>query len=581
MKVYNPYGDVMMSDTRVPLINAKCAEGTLSGYVKNMQEMILRELKSVPSPNDNLSVKNLENLCFGEGAIPGIGDSLLSNYKKRLEKLGIIRQTDGIIGDIRKQIRVNQQALCESMMFGYNLRTCEMNLYTLNPWILKILGVGVGYEKMMETSFERNLSGYLHAYRIDIKYETSGNLMIKAVSLQRKKWLGYWDFMFFPYEYVRSCMVVLYSLMNKGYVFRIRQDLGDVIKERYMTTSKDVLKRYCDCPEAVDGLGAFIMPWCGYMYVPVVGAPAVTAMVSRVDIFLVSRVDIITSVKDIKVERVENSVRSEVIHNVIMKSLEELSVSSEWDYMEVISSLPKSESFFKDEQSKSLVDTFKLSKYLHTLGEADLLRLVDMIPGCPETYEKYMKLFGNCHSEMVDVSGMSDSEFRKLLHTGIFRIISISSGVKFNSMTVTNSSRILSVLYGKDYLGKYESWNVRVTYLGNMIRKLDSDDSIGLKSSLEYCGFSSGEEWVGIVREFYNYVKVYGMSEDALYDLESALRALDGEETGVEKYPKAYAGTGSILVRNCFAVWDSESGGYRDFYRYVKPTGLVRVIRLA
>lgn len=542
----------------VAKIEENLKKSLLAKYEPSIDKMISSNLKTSNGGEDNFAIPSIDDLVLTDTMIPELKEELLEKYNSHY----------GV--DFTKLIPVNikleQAAMMDTLMFGYNLSTGAINLYTLNVELL--FGLGVDNKKMIETCFKRNQMGIIHAYRIDIEYTSERTFFFKAVSLQSKNYIYADNYVLFPLLYIKRGMVLLKMFMEKGFVLKVTQDLGDIIKTRYITNSKTVLKKYCDCEEAVDSVNCSYFPLKGYMYAPVIGAPSTTSMVTKIDLFSISRIDPVRGYSEIDVRKVQDPIKNEVLCNSIMKRLTELSKGSGWDYVDIMQSLPDGDKVFKDELGRSVVDIPLVSKYLHTLDEDTLESLAERIPGCSDVMKKYQNIF-TCR-EFVDFSNLSEDEVKKLLRTGVYKLVWIKSNCGYSSATVTNNKQVLRELYGEGYFGKYEGQNVRLNMLKYLVYK-----GYNIKESLSYCGFPDDED---LAKAAENFRATSGKEGSADYTLASnKFKKEVLNATG--ELARSESSTGSILVRTCFAT-ENEDGSMSDFYRYISLPKVVRAIKI-
>lgn len=544
----------------VSTIDSNLKNSIIAKYVPQFDKMISSVLKNSANGEDNFSIPNIDTLALDEEMTPELGKELVNEYNSHFNPV--------YSNMIPVNIKIEQAAMMDSLMFGYELSTGKINLYTLNVGLL--FGLGVDNDKMVERCFERNQIGVIHAYRIDMEYVSEKEFFFKAVSPQKKTLLYADDYVFFPYLYIDRGMKLLHMFMDKGFVLKVSQDLGDLVKTRYITDSKTVLKKYCDNEQAIEGVKGSYFPLKGYMYAPVVGAPSTTAMVTKIDLFSIMRIDPVRSYADIKVNKVSDPIRNAIVTDSIMKRMIELEQEDGWDYVDIMNNLPNGDKVFKDQQGRGVVNIVLLSKYLHTLDEDTLEGLVNEVPGCLDVVNKFSKIFNRY--EFVDFSQMSRTEVRKALNEGIYKIVWMRSNCSYSTSTVTNNRKILEEIYGKGYFPKYEALNVRL----NMLRYRVSM-GYNIEESLVYCGFPVDADLIKAAEEFKN--DSSGMSmEDPEYSVASKKFKEDVVElTGAQG--KAEAATGSILARTCFATVKPD-GSVDDYYRYISLPKVVRAIRI-
>lgn len=538
-------------------IEGNLSNSILYSFMNEFKKIIESDIKGIKE-GDNFFVQNIDWLCYDDNGVPGLKDALLKKYNDRFNvKYSCL---------IPNSIKVNQAVLMDGLAFGVNVNTGDIKLYTLN--VDTLFGLGVDADKVHTKCLERNMSGILHAYRIDIEYVSENEFQYKAVSLNKNNYLYASDYVLFSYAYIKGAMDLLSRWLEMGIVLKVEQEVGGILKKRYVTQLTKLLKDYCDNEEAVDGIKSSYYPLKGYMYVPVIGAPSTTAMVTKVDLFSLNRVMPVRSKKEIDIEKVKDPVKDTVIKTVIVKRLTEIEKTDSWGYMDIMYNLPRSEELFKDYESRGLVNTRLLSKYVNSLKDNEIEELCNMIPGTNEEVSRMSEVFSK--SELVDMTKVSQATLRSMLRNGIYSVISVNKDCSYSSYIVTNNRNVLSRVYGKNYFAELEGDNVKIAELRLRVAKGEN-----IPDALEYCGFPKDDaELIKAAEAFREDSGEGGINENISSQMlrTVAVNSLGGQD-------RKESSTGSILCRRLFGI-RKEDGSVEDYYRYVSLPKIVRMIKL-
>ena len=326
-------------------------------FRKHCSTLVKRVSKNLMAKEEpNVVIDALEVLTGNKDGIPGLRNELLAKYGYKLP---------GAVEVIPKTIQIFQAALMDSLMFGLNYETGNISLYTLNERIIEYLGVDS--EKMLSKAYNLNKQGILHAYRIDVSYESPDNVIYKAVSLNKNTNIYADNIALFPYETIEGVLVLIDSLLGRGCVLKTVQVIEGLRKERFITTYQPVLKKFCDSLDAIDGLNVIKYPLEGYLYAPVIGAPSTTAMVTKISVFNLDYLSTVKKMSDITVEKAVNPTETLVKNRLIIRRLGELESIDPVSFSKVMETLPRRDELFVDELSREIPTVVALSKYLNSI----------------------------------------------------------------------------------------------------------------------------------------------------------------------------------------------------------------------
>lgn len=460
---------------------------------------------------------------------------------------------------IPNNIKLVQGLMMDSLVFGYDMETDEINLYTMN--VSTLFNLGVDMPKLLDTCFNYNTEGKIYAFRIDAEYTSENQISFKAVRLISKKSLVVDKFCFFPYEIISSAMGVIKRCMDMGVTFRMVQNFPDGLKkERFVSASEKILSMYCDNKEATRWVRASYFPIKAFMYLPVLGAPSTSSMVTRVNLFNLDAICPVTSKEQLKVEKIKNPLESLILRSSISTRLAELQLAGGWDYMEAVESIPNIDKYFNSDSDKYLVPSYVLNQVLSSLSIEEQHRVCEDI-GASDIYDTMSSML--TENRVIDISRMDEMALRRMLHKGIYNVISISKKCKYYSMIVTNSREILAKMYGEDYFARCEAYNVRWYELCKRI-KAEKD----IESSLKYCGFPVTEDTIAFCKEY----------KDVMTSEQEAPSSTFSEIAGQE-WKRVPSTTESILCRSCFSALEYD-GKISNYYEYFVKSAVVRVIKL-
>lgn len=539
-------------------------EGTLMrGYLLAFSKQVSSNMRKYKE--NNLVLQNIDVLCYSkspEERVDGLKEDLVERYNK------VFSPEYSYI--IPESIKVVQALLMDTLVFGYNLSTGDIALYTLN--LHALFKMGIDAERLMQVCYDSNQCGIIHAYRIDFDYDSLDRIVYKAVKLISNKKLDTTNFCFFPYDYVLAAMHIVSSCLKRGMTLKITQTVEGLIKKRVVSCNKKVLAEYCDNPKAVEGVNPSFFPLKGYMYLPVVGAPSLTAMVTKVSLFETDTISPILSKEDIGVEKAVNPIESIILKNSITNKLREQYEFDSWAYCDSLEKIPGLESIAADGSMYSF-DVKQLGKVLDTLKMDELKDLCFGIEA--DAYYNDMKGLITC-GEVLNVDELRktpQSELKKMLSTGIYSVVSMGKKGKYYSMIVTNNRDYLKQSYGEDYFGKYEGFNVRFF---EMKRRFKYNRQESVEEVLTYCGFPVNEDTMAFAKNLQE--EVVSLSEDiSISNIGSREKEVFQSYSDVNE--KAEASTDGILCRSCFNSVNA-NGKISDYYRYFSRSRVVKVIKL-
>ena len=534
-------------------INRESQSGMVEQFGKGMATELKESVKD-SSKGNQFILNDIFYFIYDCKYTSGIGDFLLNRYNS------VISQKITI--DIPNDIKLVQALMLEGLVFGYSFDTQKMSLYTLNSEVLDIVEFNkeIPYKKILDM----NRLGKILAMRIEITYIGSGYISIKVVNPTKRTQVSVADTAFFPFWEVNVAMKMITGFLKKGAVFNAIQSVREYNenKSRYITLNGNVLKHFCDNDSAIDKIKVLLQPLTGLMYVPVVGAPSTSSMVTKIDLFCLDRLIPITNISDIKVSRVVNPYKGVLEKGVLKRILGELLVYNQDSYLSVVSAMPRIKSMYPDGNYQSFSPKM-LGSYYDSLTLEEIKSLMNSVPGALQMYSRYSGLFRIY--EEINITGKPNYEIARILKHGIYQIVVITKNYNYSSFIGTNDREVLEYVYGRDYFSK-EAFNVVYNKLQELILN-DCD----VREALQYCGFPDNDEMVREVNSFFD-VDTEGVRSVASTELGESL----ADSKGLVK--REESSTGSILVRSIFAI--DEGDKLSDYYRYITSSRIVRFVRL-
>lgn len=472
--------------------------------------------------------------------------------------------THKLVNDIPDDIKAVQGALLDGLVFGFDPSTESMEIYTMNAKLL--FGMDAPVTFIDDKVVDKNSKGEYKGFRIDITYrDGSDSFEFKAVN--HRKVLNE-DIIFVPYLSIARGMKLVESYLSGGSVLKLVQHVAGVEKVRAVTQNKKLLAEFCDDPSAVEFTGCQYFPLKAMFYVPVIGAPSTTAMVTKVNIVnldYISKLANRAQLKSLGVFKPTNALRIMIGENTVIQVLDRVSKESPDEYSALLDKFPRNDEIFDGgTKDGSEVSPVMLSKYMHQLSEKELEQVFDTVPGVKEEMGKKQFLMDNFEVKFkIDKEPIDPVELRRLIKGHICKILCRKDDCSTYTVLGTNNFKLLSKLYGKDYFGKYESLGSR---LGACVDEIRMGRPMKEACS-EYCLD------LDIIEEVSLKVNIRDITK---YDeLKKEYAALAGIKTR-----SSSSGGSGIMIRQCFAT-RTTNGEVSDYYRTVNPEKVLQVAILS
>lgn len=508
----------------------------------------------------NVCVPTLEYLA---DTIPGLKEKLIMVYNMNM---GL---QEGV-QNIPDELKVSQGALFDGLCFGYDTRDDSYELYTLNFSLLNLMG-NIG-ANMAKQCIEKNLKGEVNGYRIDVEYTVSSDsFSCKPVNHRKPIDDSDTGVKLVPYIVIARMMKILETMISGGSVLKTVQEIGDLRKIRCVTKNVNVLEKFCDSKAAVQDLSCSYFPLKAFFYVPVLGAPSTTSMVTNINLFRLCEIRVLKSISQVKalgVEKPKNPIEDVIIEGVIVSKLMALKGTNGIMLMNLINNFPKSQELLGGIESAEQVSSAILSKYLHSLKRKEMAEVAKMIPDCMSDIKRIIGVF---RAEPIGVQPEEFNNLRDLLKKHVCKFTIRKKDCSLSSIIGTNSREMLEVIYGKDYFKKYEGFGVR---LDATLREYKES---GLANALENNGLFAN---VDQVKEIEN---ILGSGIDIFGDkARKEIADILGEKTSSRSQ-----GNGIMLrtLNAYISEKDMGDGNFKtvvnDFYRAVDTDKIVSAMIIA
>lgn len=526
-------------------------------YISNIDKIILDLFQGT---GYNVCVPTLEYLA---DTLPGLKEKLVTVYNMNM---GL---QEGV-QNIPDELKVSQGALFDGLCFGYDTRDDSYELYTLNFSLLNLMG-NTG-ANMSKQCIEKNLKGEVKGYRIDVEYIVSSD-SFSCKPVNHRKPIDDSDngVKLVPYIVIARMMKILETMISGGSVLKTVQEVGDLQKIRCVTRNVNVLEKFCDSKLAVQDLSCSYFPLKAFFYVPVLGAPSTTSMVTNINLFRLCEIRVLKSISQVKalgVEKPKNPIEDVIIEGVIVSKLMTLKGTNGIMLMNLINNFPKSQDILGGLESAEQVSSTTLSKYLHSLKRKEMAEVAKMIPDCMSDIKRIIGVF---RAEPIGVHPEEFDKLRDLLKKHICKFTIRKKDCSLSSIIGTNSREMLEVIYGKDYFKKYEGFGVRLDATLHEYKK------VGLANALENNGLFAN---VNQVKEIET---ILGSGIDIFGDkARKEIADILGEKTSARSQ-----GNGIMLRTLNAYISEKDMGGgnfknvVNDFYRVVDTNKIVSAMIIA
>ena len=455
-------------------------EGTMS--TEELQGKLVKTKQFTHTNEMNTYLTNCIKTAGDNISMPTNGFFAELSPSYRQEMLNLYNGTFGLFDEVNAipdEVKISQAALLDSLHYGYVVAEEKVELYTMNPGIF-IPDMSVLPEKVLSSIIEKNKVGLLKCYRVDLEYNQKNETAVNYKLVNHRRDVDDdGNVYLIPYLAGIRMILLIQSFLSKGFILKTKQEVAGGEKVRCITLKQDILQKYCDEASAVEGLEAKYYPLKAFFYAPVVGAPSTTAMVTNVNLFRLcelKRVTKVSQMTEMGVQKPKDPIDSMLRESAITATLMGIKENNPDEFMRVIEKLPKRNEILGDVLTDDITARH-ISMYLHTVKNADVQKVLKLLPTATAIIENRKQVFTSCRKatpeELKDIRG--------LLKNHICRFIVQKKDFTLSSMTGTNSTSILQKIYGSDYFNKYESIGVRFNAAANYVEESGSSFESAMK----------------------------------------------------------------------------------------------------
>ena len=443
------------------------------------------------------------------------------------------------VEDIPKDLRMLQGVLLEGYVVGYNKETQDFNIYYGNIEALnRMEGKNDSVDPYKDIA-NGHSKGFLTGKRIDIRYESEKKFSLKSVNIIGKGKLTVDNNIYIPYFIIQSMMRVLKLMLQGNQALKITQNMPTGgLKERFVSAKTSVVKHYTD--KFFDGTAKFMgYPMNMLVYISTLGAPSTTLGMTRVDLMRIEKIEQIKDASNLPIAKVNpdpvNSlVQSELLNTYIenlfkMTYSEDGGVISEKNvkYIEKLEQMMANYGANPGDGSK-----YDLMRMTHELTAEGLMAVWSELP---KSWHSYMMWIKKYMSNIEDVNVNSpEFDLYDLLKNNIVMVTYMTLKNKFNRSIVTNSKKLLTTIYGPDYVGNYESNEVKKRTAVEMVEDGYPYEIVQKKTGIIVNNDGEFEE---LYREVKNKENYYLSDKQKEYTTARALFEVKGSKRYYQKIP--------------------------------------------
>lgn len=390
------------------------------------------------------------------------------------------------VEEIPDSIKVAQGAVLDGFMYMYDAANAELKgICSANPLLLGD-EVDGSYDKLLKKIFKKNQEGEIFGYRLDFTYNDYSNTEGEFKIVNHRTVMDEESVVVVPYIVGDVICATVNKLLQGGGMVAFKQTLPNgSVKVRATSNNVEHLKHYSDDPLAVEGLQVEYYPLQGFIYIPSMGAPSTTAMMSRVDFFNLDKIARLKGYEDCRrlgIQKSRDGIDELFKEQAIIQSLAEMKFRDPEEFSKTVKRLPNAGIVIGDVAEEDIGVT-TISNYLHTSTRGIENKALKVVKGATPRYELRKALITG-ESMAID-----PKEIRSYLGKSLIKVIWKKANGKYASGVVTNSENILSRVYGKEYFSRYESTGVRISA---MVREFEGRTFTieDLENCLERYGFN-------------------------------------------------------------------------------------------
>lgn len=531
------------------------AKTKLFEYSAKADTMLANMVRGV----ENFAMPTMD--CFAMEICPDYGKELVNMYN------GTMGLYD-VVNEIPDDLKVLQASVFDSLCYGYNTGNETVSIYTLN---LSLLGIDEDPldDKFLKKVAEQNSLGIVVAYRVDLELveNTNDNSIydFKLVMPRKPNIIDNENIVLVPILVGVRFFTMLKTYMDKKFVLMIKQFMsdGNLIKTRCVTENVPVIAKYSytgdvSLPENLlkskyDFLNATA-------YVPSIGAPCTTSMLTGIHPFAVTeirRLEGASQLKEYGVYKDSKPMETEAKKSIIVRYLNDAALDSvmQVGYQTYINDCPRSDITNLFGASEAVVYS-----YLDSLNREELN---DCVKRLPKNYILRAKKISEMYSCLRDATKDEIANIYDTLKQHVCKIMLKRKTAGFTSITCTNDSDCLKTIYGDDYFNKYESFGVRVKRMIYEMRQVSDLESLLVKYGFDV----KMDALVNFTKENYGKVNDENLIS-GMYGIYSKKRKTSSDNDNL------------IMVR-CTNATIGENGVVNEYYKFIDITKIERVLILS
>lgn len=357
-------------------------------------------------------------------------------------------------GDVDNEMLIYQGMALDGCFLAYNTDSEKVSLCTANEKILNSVSSSTSFD--LSKCYTNNVEGAVHAMRLDVNYGgfDPDNFTIKAVRLAGKSRLNVENHIFIPFYVITRIFQMFKTMSKAGRVLKVVHEKDTGGKERVVTTNPTVLREFNDDEGFVKSLRALDFRYKSTLYMPVVGSPSTTSGITRINIPKLDEVRVLRK-NEVDVEKADNSPLKMVEREILTIFVKQV-FNAEESFKKMLFKYLKK----YGEAVPYDADMYDYIRAVRDLSDESTEKLWTHIPPAMRTYADKIGSILNQH-EMVEPP-KDVPELMSLMKGAVYRIVAMRSNGSFYTVYATNNDEILRIVYGKNYVSRYEDYRVRL-----------------------------------------------------------------------------------------------------------------------
>lgn len=327
-------------------------------------------------------------------------------------------------------------------------------------------------------------------------------------------------------------------------------------KVRYVTLSRDILSKVYDANRVETLLRSQSCMGLGdsYVYLPSVGASKYTPGLTRVDLL---NVNFLRGGDLSKVDLSQVNVNYDYAKFFLIGYMKESTIKS------VANAIGVPLELLQGKNVTQIKDY--LTATIMRMYDTDAYNAVIKLGITPEEFSSYSSPLGNSYEEVAVPSSVGELLAR--LSTGVYKLVYVKRDGKFDTLIGTNCDKNLKVIYGANYMRKFESEGVRLRKVMHKVMQKGSMERDTLLNMCDKLGLDTLKS--EIAQTFMLSAEV--SSEQVVGIVSKYLQSVEARRT-TKPNPD------NVLVRNCFAT--VENGETNNYYRNIDFRSIKAIYKL-